>query len=145
MGNSRNFPYGDILHLKHHVSPTRAKMSIIERAAQFAPFAALTGYDAAIKETARLTGQRTELDESEKAALDRKLQLLLSLLDQTPDVTVIHFVSDPRKEGGSYVTTTAGLKKIDFYRRCLVLQNEQVIFVDDILQLHCLLLPDPFL
>ena len=78
MDNSSQFPYRDILHLPHPVSHTRAKMSMVERAAQFAPFAALTGYDATIAETARLTGRRIDLDESEKAALDAKLQQLSS-------------------------------------------------------------------
>ena len=128
--------YEDILHLPHHVSPTRAKMSMIERAAQFAPFAALTGYDAAIQETARLTGQRVELDESEKAALDQKLQQLLSLLPIRPSVKICHFVEDSRKEGGEYITTLGCLQKIDFYSRSLLVDGI-LISIDDCLSLQC--------
>lgn len=133
--------YQDILYLPHHVSPNRAKMSMIERAAQFAPFAALTGYDAAIQETARLTGQRTELDESEKAALDFRLQQLLSQLHQRPQVSVCHFVKDLRKEGGEYVTTRGDLQKIDFYNRSIWVDG-MIIAIDDVLDLQCQNLPD---
>ena len=128
--------YEDILHLPHHVSPTRAKMSMIERAAQFAPFAALTGYDAAIKETARLTGQRTELDETEKLALDQKLQQLLTLLPLRPIVRITYFVADDRKEGGEYVTTEGSLQKIDFYSRSVLVDGFR-ISIDDVLTLTC--------
>lgn len=142
LNTGKPFPYEDILYRKHHVSPTRAKMSMIERAAQFAPFAALTGYDAAIKETARLTNQRIELDESAKAALDQMLQQLLPLLPGYPAVTVSHFVEDHRKEGGEYICTTGNLKKIDFYHRWLLMDDGQIIKVDDILELRCELLSD---
>ena len=128
--------YEDILHLPHHVSSHRARMSMIERAAQFAPFAALTGYDAAIRETARLTNQRIELDESEKAALDHKLQQLLPQLPLRPVVRVCHFVEDERKEGGAYITTEGVLQKIDFYTRS-VLVDGIAISIDDVSQLHC--------
>ena len=128
--------YEDILHLPHHVSPTRAKMSMIERAAQFAPFAALTGYDAAIKETARLTGQRTELDETEKLALDQKLQQLLTLLPLRPIVRITYFVADDRKEGGEYVTMEGSLQKIDFYSRSVLVDGFH-ISIDDVLTLTC--------
>lgn len=131
--NSNN--YEDILHLPHHVSPTRAKMSMIERAAQFAPFAALTGYDAAIQETARLTNRRAELDESEKYALDRKLYQLLTCLPLRPVVRVRHFVEDTRKEGGEYVSTEGILQKIDFYQRSLLVDGV-FISIDDVFQLE---------
>lgn len=139
MDNTR-FPYEDILHLPHPVSTTRAKMSMVERAAQFAPFAALTGYDATIAETARLTGQRIELDESEKAALDTKLQLLSQFC--CPIVTVTHYVADQRKEGGSYMTETLRLKKTDPYTRSLITEAGVSILLDNILKLECDLLPD---
>ena len=141
--DSNKFPYQDILHLPHPVSPTRAKMSMVERAAQFAPFAALTGYDATIAETARLTGRRIELDESEKAALDVKLQLLSQLC--CPLVTVTHYVADLRKEGGSYVTETLRLKKTDPYTRSLITETGFPILLDNILKLDCDLLPDTFM
>lgn len=131
----KQFPYEDILHLAHHVSPTRAKMSMIERAAQFAPFAALTGYDAAIKETARLTGSRVELDECEKAELDRKFQLLQLHCGAFPDVTVTYFVADPHKEGGRYCVAEGTVKKIDSLQQLLVLTCGECIPLGDIIQL----------
>lgn len=139
MDNNR-FPYEDILYLPHPVSTTRAKMSMVERAAQFAPFAALTGYDATISETARLTGRRIDLDESEKAALDTKLQLLSQFC--CPMVTVTHYVADLRKEGGSYVTETLRIKKTDPYTRSLITEAGMPILLDNILKLECDLLPD---
>ena len=86
--------YNDIIYLPHHVSPTRPQMSMRDRAAQFSPFAALTGYDAAIRETARLTQEKVELDEQELAVLDRKFQLLLEQLGRCPQVTITWFVPD---------------------------------------------------
>ena len=128
------FPYEDLLHLPYPRPSTRARMSMIERGAQFAPFAALTGYDAAIAETARLTGQRAELDESEKAALNEKLRALAEE-PGCPVVTVTHFVSDLRKEGGCYVQTTSGVKKIDPTTQRLFLTDGQTICLEDILEL----------
>ena len=98
--------YDDIINLPHHVSATRPRMSMIDRAAQFSPFAALTGYDAAIKETGRLTDRRIELTEDSRAAMDRKQQLLVENLADHPEVSVTYFVPDERKAGGAYITVT---------------------------------------
>lgn len=135
-----SFPYEDILHHPYPLPSKRAKMSMVERAAQFAPFAALTGYDSAIRETSRLTDRQIELDESEKAALDDKLQQLLHL-PASPYVSVTHFVNDCSKEGGAYITTAGYLRKMDFYRNCLVL-DQQAIPIDTVLELQCDQLPD---
>ena len=104
MGSTSNQQYNDIIDLPHHISTTRPRMSMLDRAAQFSPFAALTGYDAAIKETGRLTGQRIELTEECRAVLDRKQQVLLENLAEHPEVSVTYFVPDERKSGGAYVT-----------------------------------------
>ena len=98
--------YDDILHLPHHVSPTRPRMTMAERAAQFSPFAALTGHDEAIRETGRVTVGKIELGEDEKAELDQKQRLLLAALERggQPPVTVTYFQPDQRKEGGEYRT-----------------------------------------
>lgn len=88
--------YDDIINLPHHVSKTRPQMSMLDRAAQFSPFAALTGYDAAIKETGRLTDEKVNLSEEEKEALDRKQQILLEKLADHPALTVIFFVPDEK-------------------------------------------------
>lgn len=124
--------YEDIIQLPHHVSKTRPQMSMIDRAAQFSPFAALTGYDAAIKETGRLTDEKTELGDEEKDLLNRKQQFLTSILRDRPEITVAYFVPDERKSGGAYVTTTGKLRRIDEVERFLVMTNGQKILLDDI-------------
>lgn len=131
-----NHEYVDIIDLPHHVSATRPQMSMIDRAAQFSPFAALTGYDAAIKETGRLTDERIELSEESRAALDRKQQLLLDNLPDRPVVSVTYFVPDERKSGGAYVTVTGIVKKVDDYQRLLLLTDGTKIPLDDILDLE---------
>ena len=136
MINTNNHQYDDIINLPHYVSPTRPRMSMIDRAAQFSPFAALTGYDAAIKETGRLTDQRIELSEDSRAALDRKQQLLVGCLADHPEVSVTYFIPDERKSGGAYVTVTDIVKKIDDYQRLLLLTDGTKIPLDDILDLE---------
>ena len=122
--------YDDILNTPWPQPGKRARMSVEDRAAQFAPFAALTGYGAALQETARLTEQRAELTESEKADLDRRLQLLSDHLAAHPEITVTYFRPDERKDGGAYVTVTDIVKKIDPYERILVLQSGLCIAID---------------
>ena len=109
---------------------------MIDRAAQFSPFAALTGYDAAIKETGRLTDQRIELSEDSRAALDRNQQLLVECLADHPEVSVTYFIPDERKSGGAYVTVTGIVKKVDDYQRLLLLTDGTKIPLDDILDLE---------
>lgn len=127
-----NHEYDDIIDLPHHVSATRSRMSMIDRAAQFSPFAALTGYDAAIKETGRLADERIELSEESRAALDRKQQLLLDNLADRPEVSMTYFVPDERKSGGAYVTITGRVKKVDEYERLLILTDGTKIPLDEI-------------
>ena len=131
-----NHEYADIIDLPHHVSTTRPRMSMIDRAAQFSPFAALTGYDAAIKETGRLTDERIELTEDSRAALDRKQQLLVDNLADHPEVSVTYFVPDERKPGGAYVTVTGRVKKVDKFERLLILTNGIKIPLDEILDME---------
>lgn len=136
MNNANNHQYDDIINLQHHVSATRPRMSMIDRAAQFSPFAALTGYDAAIKETGRLTDERIELSEESRAVLDRKQQLLLDNLADRPEVSVTYFVPDERKTGGAYVTVTGRVKKVDDYQRLLLLTDGTKIPLDEILDME---------
>ena len=117
-GNNEH-KYDDIIGLPHHVSKTRPRMTMIDRAAQFSPFAALTGYEAAIDETARLTDAFVELDESQKEVLDKQIQQLKLELPQKRAVTVTYFKPDERKCGGTYVTITGIVKKIDEYERLI--------------------------
>jgi hypothetical protein len=124
--------YDDIINLPHHVSATRPQMSMIDRAAQFSPFAALTGYDAAIKETGRLTDEKIELDEDTRTALDIKQAYLIEMIDEQPEISVTYFLPDTRKSGGAYVTVTGNLKRFDEYERLMILTNGKKIPMDDI-------------
>ena len=133
---SKSNKYDKIINLPHHVSSTRPHMSMIDRAAQFSPFAALTGYDAAVKETARLTEQKIELDEYEKAALDQRILLLQEHLKELPEVTITHFVPDERKDGGKYVSITEAVKKIDTYEKQIVLVDKSKIPIENILSIE---------
>lgn len=120
--------YDDIIHLSRPVSEKRAKMSMLDRGAQFSPFAALVGYDAAIAETARLTDFQLELTEGAKAALNEILQSLAETVRQKPKVSVLWFLPDERKSGGAYVRTRGRVKKVDAYREILVLENVEIPF-----------------
>ncbi len=131
MGN-----YDDIIDLPHHVSSTRPRMPMIDRAAQFQPFRALTGYEDAVRETARLTDRRMELTEEEKARLDAALQRLMDSISSRPQVSVTWFQPDKRKAGGAYVTTTGRLKKIDDLEGVLILLGGERIVIEDILDIQ---------
>ena len=131
-----NNRYDEIMGLPHHVSKTRPQMPMSDRAAQFAPFAALTGYDSAIKETGRLTNERIELDEEALTALDRKYQLLMDTLDDAPEVTIIYFQPDERKAGGQYVSATGTVKKVDTFGRRILLQDGTRIPLDSVYDLR---------
>ena len=127
--------YEDIINLPHHVSPTRPQMPMSDRAAQFAPFAALTGYDAAIKETGRLTDDKIELDEEALTALDMKYQFLMDALDDAPEVTITYFQPDERKAGGKYVSAVGVVRKVDDFERRITMQDGAKIQMDDVLSI----------
>ena len=127
--------YEDIINLPHHISPTRQQMPMSDRAAQFSPFAALTGYDAAIKETGRLTDERIELDEEALTALDMKYQLLMDAFDDALEVTITYFQPDERKAGGKYITATGAVKKVDDFERLITMQDGTKIPMDDVLSI----------
>ena len=128
--------YDDIIHLPHHVSNTRAHMPMLDRAAQFMPFRALTGYEDPVHETARHTDEKIELTEDEKTVLDVKLQRLADDLANQPLVTLTWFQPDKRKAGGAYVTTTGQVKKIDDFEGALILLSGESIPVEDILDIQ---------
>ncbi len=128
--------YSDILDHPHYVSKTRPQMSELERAAQFSPFAALTGYDAAISETGRLTDEKIELGEETKAVLDMKQQYLLDMISDQPEITVTYFIPDTKKSGGAYVSVTGNLKRIDEYERLMLLTTGEKIPLDDIMDIE---------
>ena len=155
--NSENpNPYADIIDLPHHVSTRHTQMPMEKRAAQFSPFAAMVGHDAAIRETARLTEEQRELSEDEKAVIDGKLQIIQAHIKEQPagakqshhapapalahpcalEVTVTYFQPDEKKSGGAYVTVTGPVKKIDEQGRLLILQNETTIHISDIIDIQ---------
>ena len=127
--------YDDIINLPHPTSKRFSRMPLEERAAQFSPFAALTGYDAVIRETARLTDSRVELDECRRQELDAALRDLAARLPARPEVLVTYVLPDARKEGGEYVHVSGRLRKIDSLMRTLILEDGTVIPIDDVLEL----------
>ena len=131
-----NNRYNEIINLPHHVSKTRPQMPMSDRAAQFAPFAALTGYDSAIKETGRLTDEKIEMDEEALNILNMKFQILVDSLDDEPEVTFTYFKPDERKAGGTYLEVTGTVKKVDDFERLIVMQNGTKMPMDDILNIE---------
>ena len=127
--------YDEIINLPHHVSKTRPQMPMSDRAAQFAPFAALTGYDSAIKETGRLTDEKIEFDEETLTVLDRKYQLLMDALDEAPEIEITYFKPDERKAGGKYVSATGTVKKVDDFERLITMRDGLKIPMDDVLSI----------
>lgn len=128
--------YDDIIDQPHWQSPTRPRMSRLNRAAQFAPFAALTGYNAALLETGRLTDEFKELDESRKAELDEKLRYLAAHLREEPQVLITYFRPDGKKEGGAYFSAAGVVRKVDEYRRDVMLENQKLIPMDWIFEIE---------
>ena len=137
-------PYADILHLPHHQAADRKHMSMYDRAAQFSPFAALTGFDGVIAETGRLTDRKIELSESDKVLLDQKLTLIDEVIraGQHPEITVLYFTPDTRKTGGAYQEHTGSVRQIDPIERTIVFLADngrsagKTIAIDDVKEIH---------
>lgn len=128
--------YSDIINLPHHVSKNHPQMSREARAALFAPFAALTGYDDVIHETARLTDEQVELEEYDSERLNRKFAELMTILDDHPEITVSYFLPDERKAGGSYTTVSGTVKKIDTYEQLMIFDDGNEIPIAHIVDLQ---------
>ena len=128
--------YDDIIQLPHPVSKTHPQMPLQNRAAQFAPFAALTGYGAAIGEAGRLTEEEMDLDADVLDSLDEKLMILSGRLKEKPEVEISYFEPDRRKAGGAYRTVRGRLKKIDSVARELVLESGESILMDRIVEME---------
>ena len=124
--------YDDIINLPHHVSENHPHMSLYDRAAQFSPFAALTGHGAAIEETARLTEERIELDESRKEVINEKLMFVSGFSEDAPEIMLTFFVPDGRKFGGEYVSVTGKVKKIDSYKHDVIMTDGKIIPIENI-------------
>ena len=124
--------YGDIIDMPHHQSTKRRHMSLHDRAAQFAPFAALRGYDDEITETARTTDSRIELSAEEIEELNDKLNILISDIKQKPKVAITYFVPDDKKSGGAYITAKGNLRRIDDVEKVLIFTDEKKIKINDV-------------
>ena len=137
-------PYADIIHLPHHKAVNRPHMSLYDRAAQFSPFAALTGFDGVIAETARLTDRKIELSESEKILLDQKLTLIDDVIQDghQPEIRVVFFVADLLKDGGEYQEYTGKVRKVDAVERTIVFlaangrSAGKKVLIDDVMEIH---------
>ena len=125
--------YDDIIDLPHHVSEKRSRMSNYDRAAQFSPFAALTGYEGAIRETARLTGEKLELEDGRIQEINRALRWLSAHIEERPAVEVSYFLPDTRKSGGEYVVVSGRVRRIDGVGRKLILEDRKEILLEDVL------------
>ena len=127
--------YDDIIELPHYVSKKHPQMSKEARAAQFAPFAALTGYGEAVNETARITDRKMELDEETKSIINEKLNIIDTNIKLKPQVTITYFVPDKYKNGGSYETVTGNVRKIDVANNFIVLTNQNKINITDLIRI----------
>lgn len=127
--NSEN-KYEDIISLPHHISEARKHMSPYDRAAQFSPFAALTGHDEALKETARLTDRKPDIDENEKLIISEKLQMIMNKTLPETKVSIIHFVHDEKKSGGAYLKTEGFIRKYDSFARKIIMSDKETIDID---------------
>ena len=124
--------YDDIINLPHHQSSKRPHMNSHQRAAQFAPFAALTGYDAAIDETARLTDQKLELSDEKLDHLNAQIQRIIENMADKPQVEITYFVPDTLKSGGEYVTVTGSVRRVDDHNRVIVFVDGMTMGIDDV-------------
>ena len=129
-----DFPYEDILYLEHPTSKKHPRMERSQRAGQFSPFAALTGYDEQVKETARLTDKKIELEESAKEKLDEVLQQILKTNQR--QIKVIYFVKDKTKQGGSYQEKKGEFKKVDTYHNMIIFTDKTKISIQDIVKIE---------
>lgn len=136
MQNNDEHRYDDMIDLPHHVSSKYPQMSLYERAAQFSAFKALTGYEDAVTEAARLTGQRIELDDATMSALNAKVQILQDEIRIRPEISVTYFVPDKKKDGGEYVTFSGSIKRIDEVERTIIFSDGKTIQIDDVINIE---------
>ena len=128
--------YDDIIHLSRPVSQRHAPMTVRDRAAQFAPFAALTGYDDVIEESGRLTDRRIDLDETEITRLNEVLNKIKERLSERPQVRILCFRADSRKAGGAYSTVTGWVTKLDAHEKSLILEDGNTIPLEQIFDIE---------
>ena len=129
---AEKFPYEDIVNLPPHISKRHPQPSMMDRAARFAPFAAITGYEEMVLEEARVTEERIDLDEGALALLNEKLNMIQEFLDEEPEVTITYFEPDKKKTGGAYVSVTGIVKRIDEYEHLVIMTDGKKISIEDI-------------
>ena len=129
---AEKFPYEDIVNLPPHISKRHPQPSMMDRAARFAPFAAITGYEEMVLEEARVTEERIDLDEGTLSLLNEKLNMIQEFLDEEPEVTITYFEPDKKKSGGAYVSITGVVKRIDEYEHLVILTDGKKIRIEDI-------------
>ena len=134
---AEKFPYEDIVNLPPHISKRHPQPSMMDRAARFAPFAAITGYEEMVLEEARVTEERIDLDEGALALLNEKLNMIQEFLDEEPEVTIIYFEPDKRKSGGAYVSITGTVKRIDEYEHLVLMDDGKKIRIEEIYNIQC--------
>ena len=122
--------YDDIIHLPHYEPKRHPRMPMAARAAQFAPFAAVAGHDAAIREEGRITDSWAELGDTGNEELNRKMEQLITLLPQHPTITIEYFLYDSHKSGGSYQSVSGHVKHVDEYERMIELMDGRKIAID---------------
>lgn len=128
--------YDDIINMPRHISKTRPQMSLYNRSAQFAPFAALTGYEEMVKETARLTDNKIEIDDGLRNIINKKLNIIREHLKEKPEITITYFVKDRKKSGGQYLTLKCVIRRIDLVNQEIILNDRSVIKLDDIININ---------
>lgn len=133
---AEKFPYEDIVNLPPHISKKHPQPTMMERAARFAPFAAITGYEEMVLEEARVTEEWVELDEGTKSILNEKLQIIMDFLHDEPLITFTYFEPDKKKSGGAYVSLTGTVKRIDEYEKCVILTDGTKILIERIFEIE---------
>lgn len=129
---AENFPYEDIVNLPPHISKKHPQPTMMDRAARFAPFAAITGYEEMVLEEARITEERIDLDEGTLSILNEKLNMIQEFIDEEPEVTITYFEPDKKKSGGAYIDITGTVKRIDEYEHLVIMTDGKKIRIEDI-------------
>lgn len=129
---AEKFPYEDIVNLPPHISKRHPQPTMMDRAARFAPFAAITGYEEMVLEEARVTEERIDLDEGALSHLNEKLNMIQEFLDEEPEVTITYFEPDKKKSGGAYVSITGTVKRIDEYEHLVLMTDGKKIKIEEI-------------
>ena len=133
---AEKFPYEDIVNLPPHISKKHPQPTMMDRAARFAPFAAITGYEEMVLEEARITEERIDLDEGTLSILNEKLNMIQEFIDEEPEITITYFEPDKKKSGGAYIDITGTVKRIDEYEHLVIMTDGKKIRVEDIYDLE---------